>query len=203
MPTLPRPWVPEGHPPTRTTVLVRSVTCRMHHDVVDQGTDRQSGAGTHVRSAPGHVAHLERSVGSRAGAAADSFDGEEIVAHHDLDVGAHILLVLDGVGPMIVRVQWVRAVVRVRDYIGSAERVVLRAGCRVPGDVDDAARALEHAGGAGLLVRVLLRAALDQIAARVAVVVTLKDEVYAELRERRREVHTPLLVVGVVRVNRR
>ena len=55
-------------------------------------------------------------------------------------------------------------------------------------------------GGAGLLASVLLHAAVDQVAARVAVVVTLQDEVHTESRERRREVLTALLVVGVVRV---
>ncbi|MDP9224545.1 MAG: hypothetical protein M3P18_11960 [Actinomycetota bacterium] len=55
----------------------------MDHDVVDQGADRQSRAGAFVGAAPFHVADLERSVGSRACAAADTLDGEKIVAHRD------------------------------------------------------------------------------------------------------------------------
>ena len=43
-------------------------------------------------------------------------------------------------------------------------------------------------------------AAVDQVAARVAVIVTLQDEVHTQCRERLREVQTALLVVGVVRV---
>src|SRR5262245_57349819 len=117
--------------------------------MVSQRPDRQRWAGAVVRTAPLHIADLNRRVRSGARAAADVLDGEEVVADHDLDVATHVLLVLHGVGPVVLRVERIRAVVRVEtdDRTGAArstcrngERVVLRAGRGVPRDVDDATR---------------------------------------------------------------
>src|SRR6185436_17208965 len=105
----------------------------------------------------------------RARAAADVLDGEEVVLHTDLDVAAHVLLVLDRVGPVVLGVERIRPVGRVApvDRTGAArstgrsgELVVLRAGRGVPRNVDHPARALEHAGGARLLAGILLHGLL-------------------------------------------
>src|SRR5215510_15242709 len=106
-------WVPEGTHPPRRARLVRSVTRRVDHELVNQRADRQSRAGASVGAAPLHIAHLIRRVWSRARTAANVFDGEEVVAHQDSDVAAHVLLVLHRVGPVVLGIERIPDVERV------------------------------------------------------------------------------------------
>src|SRR5258705_10090193 len=80
-----------------------TIAVRMDRDLVNQRADRQRRTGALVGTAPGHSAEFKRRVRSRARAAAEAPDGEMVVAHHDLDVAAHVLLVFHRVGPVIVR----------------------------------------------------------------------------------------------------